>query len=107
MAARRGTGRDRRRFPRHHLSVGIAYRIVRLPSPGRMIRLLDRMRRAKAENVSRGGMCFDAPQLLLPGTRLDLTVPKSPVTKRGTLRATVVWVRELAAGGFQVGVRFG
>lgn len=99
-------GRERRRYARHELTVGIGYRIERLPSPGRMITLLDRMRRAKTENVSRTGMCLDTPQLLLPGTRIALAVPTSPVTKRGTVQATVVWVRERPAGGFQIGVTY-
>jgi len=99
-------GRERRRHARHELSVGVGYRIEKLPAPGRMIALLDRMRKAKTENVSRTGMCLDSPQLLLPGTRLSLTVPRSPVTKRGTMRATVVWVRERPAGGFQIGVKY-
>lgn len=99
-------GRERRRHARHEVTVGIGYRIVRLPSPARMITLLDRMRKARTENISRTGMCLDTPQLLLPGTRISLAVPKSPVTRRGTMQATVVWVRERPAGGFQIGVRY-
>ena len=99
-------GRERRRHARHELTVAVGYRIVKLPSPGRMITLMDRMRKAKLENISRTGMCFDSPQLLLPGTRITLTVPRSPVTKRGTVPARVIWVRELPAGGFQIGVRY-
>lgn len=99
-------GRERRRHARYELTVGIGYRIDRLPAPARMITLLDRMRKARVENISRTGMCFDSPQLLLPGTRLSLTVPRSPVTRRGTVRARVVWVRERSGGGFQIGVRY-
>lgn len=99
-------GRERRRHARQEVTVGIGFRIDKLPSPGKMISLLDRMRKAKTGNISRTGMCLDTTQLLLPGTRISLTIPKSPITKRGSMKARVVWVRELSAGGFQIGVRY-
>jgi len=97
---------DRRRHPRFALSVGLGYKVRRLPPPKKMVTLLDTLRAGKAENISRAGMCLTSSQLLLPGTVLDITVPASPATKGGRRRARVVWIREDAPNLYQIGIRF-
>ena len=97
---------DRRRHPRFALSVGLGYRVRRLPPPKKMVRLLDTLRAGKSENISRAGMCLMSSQLLLPGTILDVTVPASPATRGGRRRARVIWIREEAPNLYQIGIRF-
>ncbi len=99
-------GRDRRRHPRIALSVGLGYKVKRLPPPARMVSLLNTLRSGQTENVSVGGLSLTTSQLLLPGTILEVSVPKSPATKGGRRRARVVWVREVSPGQYQAGIRF-
>ncbi len=99
-------GRERRRDPRFALSVGLGYRVRRLPPPGRMVSLLNTIRKGQTENVSVGGLSLTTSQLLLPGTILEVAVPNSPATKGGRRRARVVWVREVSPGSYQAGIRF-
>lgn len=99
-------GPERRRHQRVSFHGSLAYRVVRLPSPGRMIRLLDRMRPGKLKNISRGGVRIESSHLLLPGTRLEFRTPAGPFGPARAMRATVVWVREPAAGRYEMGVRF-
>ncbi len=99
-------GRERRRDPRFALSVGFGYRVRRLPPPGRMVSLLNTIRKGQTENVSVGGLSLTTSQLLLPGTTLEVDVPKSPATRGGRRRARVVWVRESSPGRYQAGIRF-
>lgn len=102
----RKSGSDRRRDPRFALSVGLGYRVRRLPSPKKMVSLLNTLRGGKTENVSRGGMSINCSQLLLPGTVIEVDVPKSPATRSGKRKARVVWVREVAPNHYQAGIRF-
>ena len=102
----RKSGRERRRSPRFALSVGLGYKVRQLPSPKKMVSLLNTLRGGKTENVSKGGMSINCSQLLLPGTIVDVNVPASPVTKAGTRKARVVWVREVAPNHYQAGIRF-
>jgi len=97
---------DRRRHQRFALSVGLAYKVRRLPPPKRMVTLLDTLRAGKTRNISRAGMCMKSSQLLLPGTIMDVTVPKSPATRGGRRRARVIWIREDAPNLYQIGIRF-
>jgi len=100
------SGRERRRDPRFALSVGLGYKVRRLPPPNKMVSLLNTLRGGKTENVSRSGMSITSSQLLLPGTILEVNVPASPATKGGKRRARVIWVRELAPNTYQAGIRF-
>lgn len=100
------TGRDRRRHERVSIRGSLAYRVVRLPSPARMISLLDHMRPGRLKNISRGGIRIESTHLLLPGTLLELRTPPSAFGPARTMRAVVVWVREPAAGRYEMGVRF-
>ncbi len=68
--------------------------------------LLDTLRSGRTRNISRSGMCLTSSQLLLPGTVLDVTVPKSPATNGGRRRARVIWIREDAPNRYQLGIRF-
>jgi hypothetical protein len=99
-------GRERRRYPRFSVSAGFGYRVRRLPPPTRMVSLLKTLRSGQTENVSAGGLSLTTSQLLLPGTLLEVDVPKSPATKAGRRRARVVWVREVSPGSYQAGIRF-
>ena len=99
-------GRDRRKHPRYILSSSVSYKIRHLPSPKRMIRLLDTMRRAKGKDVSAGGLSFISEQLLLPGTVIELTVPPSKAARTGKLMGRVVWVREISPEKYRIGVKF-
>ena len=88
------------------LAVGTSYAVKRLPPPRKMVSLLDHLRNGRTRNVSRTGMCLTSQQLLLPGTILEVGVPKSPAAKSGRRRARVVWVRETSPNTYQVGIRF-
>ena len=106
MTAMRKPTKERRHDPRFALSVGLGYKVRRLPPPARMVSLLNTVRGGKAENVSRSGMSLTSSGLLLPGTILEVRVPRSPATKGGLRRARVVWVREVTPNHYQVGIRF-
>jgi hypothetical protein len=84
----------------------VSFRILKLPSPGRMVELLPAPRQPPTRDVSRTGMGFSARLLLLPGTLLEIQVPRSPARPGGRARASVVWCRETALGEYAVGVRF-
>jgi len=106
MTSMKKTAKERRRDPRFALSVGLGYKVRRLPSPAKMVSLLNTIRGGKTENVSKSGMSITSSHLLLPGTILEIRVPKSPATKGGLRKARVVWVREVAPNHYQVGIRF-
>jgi len=105
-ALRRTAGRERRRFKRCPLKGSVGYRILRLPPPGCMVELLDSMRRGRGRDIGRGGACFHAKQLLLPGTVIRLELPRSPLGHPLHRRAKVAWIREVRPGNFRVGVKF-
>lgn len=100
------SGKERRRFNRFTLKADVSFRILKLPSPGRMLNLLNAMRKGKTRDISGGGICFHTSCLLLPGTIIRLNIPSSPIGKAASRRARVVWTREVRPGDFRVGVRF-
>ena len=99
-------GIERRWFKRYPLKAAVSFRIVSLPSPARMIKMIDAARRGKMRDISVGGVCFHSNHLLLPGTVIRFALPKSPAGKAANRRARVMWVREVRPGDFRVGVRF-
>jgi hypothetical protein len=98
--------KDRRKHARYSLDASVHYKVRSLPSPRKMIQLLDTMRRAKGKDVSKEGMRFTSTQLLLPGTVIELAAPPSEHLKSRKLKARVVWIREVAPDKYQVGVKF-
>jgi len=100
------TGIERRWYKRYPLKAAVSFRILTLPSPARMIKMVDAARRGKMRDISVGGVCFHSTHLLLPGTAIRLDLPKSPAGKAASKRANVLWVREMRPGDFRVGVRF-
>jgi len=100
------TGIERRWFKRYPLKAALSFRIVSLPSPARMIKMIDAARKGKMRDISVGGVCFHSSHLLLPGTVIRLVLPRSPVGKANSRKARVIWVREVRPGDFRVGVRF-
>ena len=105
-ASRRLVGRERRRFKRYQLKRSVSYCILKLPSPERMIELLASKRKGRVHDISQGGICFHAQQMLLPGTVVRIDIPRSPLGKPIRKRARVVWTREIRPNNFRVGVRF-
>lgn len=98
--------RERRQHPRLTLSASVAYRVVKFPSPVKMIKFLDSMRRASARNISRGGVCIISRQLLPPGTTLELSLPRTNLHDARHVRAGVVWVHEIKEGKYRIGLKF-
>jgi len=98
--------RERRKFIRHSIKGPVSYRVIRLPSPEEMVKLLDAMRSGAAHDISQGGFCFRSSQLLLPGTVVEMDLPRTPVARAGRKLARVKWVRELSRNSYRVGVKF-
>jgi hypothetical protein len=98
--------RERRKHVRHSIKGPVSYRVIRLPSPEEMVKLLDAMRNGTAQDISQGGFCFRSSQLLLPGTVVEMALPRSPIARAGHKLARVKWVRELSPNRYQVGVKF-
>jgi hypothetical protein len=102
----RAVVRERRKFVRHTVKGPVNYRVIRLPSPEEMVKLLDAMRSGAAHDISKGGICFRSSQLLLPGTLVEMDLPRTPVCKAGRKLARVKWVQELSPNSYRVGVKF-
>ena len=98
--------KERRHHPRLTLSASVAYRVVKFPSPTKMIHFLDSMRRASARDISRGGVCIISRQLLPPGTILELSLPRTNLHDARHVRAGVVWVHEIKEGKYRIGLKF-
>jgi len=99
-------GKDRRQHSRYSFETTIEYKVCHLPPPRKMVRLLDTLRRAKGKDISKGGLSFTSPQLLLPGTVIEMKVPPSKAARTGRLRARVVWISEVSPEKYRVGVKF-
>lgn len=102
----RKLSRERREHPRLTLSASVAYRVVKFPSPIKMIKFLDSMRRASARNISRGGVCIISRQLLPPGTTLELSLPRTNLHDARHVQAGVVWIHEIKEGKYRIGLKF-
>lgn len=98
--------KERREHPRLTLSASVLYRVDKFPSPTKMIRFLDSMRRAAGLDISNGGVCLISRQLLLPETILSLHLPRNSLRKSQHVKAQVVWIHEIKEGKFRVGLRF-
>ncbi len=87
-----------RAYPRYALEVDAE---VRAP---------DRTLPARTSNVSRGGLCFLAPEPLTVGASVDLTLAlvfdADTHSEPLGLRARVVWCTRLGDGQHQIGAAF-
>lgn len=105
-AARKKTGRERRKYRRYPINLRLNYCILKLPAAEKMVKLLAAIRRGKGKDVSSGGICFDTSHILVPGTILRIEIPNAPRLRGQPQRAKVVWTRETRPNEFRVGIRF-
>ncbi len=99
-------GAEKRKHPRLTLNASLSFKIKKFPPPEKMIHLLDAMRKGPGIDVSESGVSFVTGQLLIPGSILEITVPKSPLGPARRKKAKVVWVREVEEEKYRIGVKF-
>ncbi len=64
----------------------------------------DESAHVRARNLSAGGLCFITQELVKVGTKVDFWIPVVQPEYQGT--GVIVWRRDRAAKGYEVGVRF-
>ena len=99
-------GREKRQHPRFTIDASVSYKVKKFPPPEKMIRLLDSMRESRAVDVSRGGMSFLSRQLIVPGSTVEVQIPRSAFGPARRRKARVVWINEVAEDKYRVGVKF-
>ena len=99
-------GSEKRKHPRITLATSVSYKVKKIPPPEKLIRLLDSLREGPTVDVSHGGLSFVSRQLLIPGSIIDLKIPKSPLARAQRRRARVVWLNEIERDKYRIGVKF-
>ena len=99
-------GREKRRHPRVAIDAAVSYKIKKFPPPEKMIHLLDSLKESPTIDVSKTGMSFLSRQLIVPGSIVEVRIPRSALGPARTRRARVVWLNEVEEDKYRVGVRF-
>lgn len=99
-------GAEKRRHPRFTIDASVSYKIKKFPPPEKMIRLLDAMRESPTVDISKSGMSFLSRQLIVPGSIVEVKIPRSALGPARKRMARVVWVTEVEEDKYRIGVRF-
>ena len=99
-------GHEKRRHPRFTVDASVSYKVKKFPPPEKMIRLLDSLKESPTIDVSKAGMSFLSKQLIVPGSVIEVKIPRSALGPPRKRRARVVWLNEVEEDKYRVGVKF-